>query len=72
MAEKKIAQNQGNSGRINLSGSELNKFKAKVGDTVEVDIAESENIAHAMIKNKDSEEYIIISKTPDQNTEEKQ
>lgn len=70
MAEKKIAQNQGDSGRVNLSGSELNKFGADVGEKVEIDIAESEAIAHAMIDSKDSEAYIIISGPTDQPNKE--
>lgn len=63
MVEKQIAQNQGKSGRINLSGSELDKFDAEVGDAIEVDIAESDAIAQAMIDSKNSESYIIISKS---------
>jgi hypothetical protein len=63
MVKKKIAQNQGQSGRINLSGSELDKFDAEVGDPIEVDVAESDAVAQAMIDSKDSESYIIISKS---------
>lgn len=69
MARKKISQNKGESGRINLSGSELDQFDAEVGDAVSVDIAESEEIAHAMIDSKDTSNYIIITKVEKHPTE---
>jgi hypothetical protein len=63
MAQKKIAQNQGDSGRVNLSGSELEQFGGDIGDNVVVDVAETTAIAKAMIDSKDSSSYIIISKS---------
>lgn len=63
MSRKKIAQNQGDSGRINLSGSELQQFGAEIGEEVDVDVAESTSIAKAMIDSKDSNAFIIVSKT---------
>lgn len=63
MAQKKIAQNQGDSGRVNLSGSELEQFGGDIGDNVVVDVAETTAIAKAMIDSKDSNSYIIISKS---------
>lgn len=62
MTRKRIGQNTGNSGRINLSGPELDQLDADVGDSVNVDIAESKNIAHAMIDNSTHEEFVIVSK----------
>ncbi|RQG90886.1 hypothetical protein EA473_20035 [Natrarchaeobius chitinivorans] len=62
MTRKRIGQNTGNSGRINLSGLELNQFDADVGDPVKVDIAESKSIAHAMVDNSDYGEFVIVSK----------
>lgn len=70
MTQKTIAQNQGDSGRVNLSGSELEQFGAAVGDDVEVDVAESKEIAHAMIDSKDVDSYIIISKQPEDPSQE--
>lgn len=65
MTEKTIGQNTGRSGRVNLSGAELNKFSADVGDSIKVDIAESKNIAHAIIDNSDHGEFVIVSKPTD-------
>jgi hypothetical protein len=69
MVQKTIAQNQGDSGRVNLSGSELDQFGGDIGDEVTVDVADSAAIAKAMIDNKDTNSYIIISK-PVQEPEE--
>ncbi|WP_251328236.1 hypothetical protein [Haloplanus pelagicus] len=41
MTKKTIGQNTGRSGRVNLSGPELEQFSAEVGDSIKVDIAES-------------------------------
>ena len=63
MSRKKIAQNQGDSGRINISGSELQQFGAEIGEEVDVDVAESISVAKAMIDSKESDAFIIVSKT---------
>lgn len=65
MAQKQIGQNTGDSGRVNLSGPELEKFNASVGDRIKVDIAESKDIAQAMIENADCSEFVIVSKPGD-------
>jgi len=65
MTEKTIGQNTGRSGRVNLSGAELNKFSADVGDSIKVDIAESKDIAHAIIDNSDRGEFVIVSNPTD-------
>jgi hypothetical protein len=62
MTRKTIGQNTGRSGRVNLSGPELNKFRADVGDPVKIDIAESKEIARAIIANADHDEFVIVSK----------
>lgn len=62
MSNKQIGKNTGDSGRVNLSGPELEKFKASVGDPIKVDIAESKDIARAMVENADSSEFVIVSK----------
>jgi hypothetical protein len=63
MTQKKIAQNQGDSGRVNLSGSELEQFGGTIGDSIVVDVAETTAIAKAMLDSKDSSSYIIISES---------
>ena len=62
MTQKTIGQNTGQSGRVNLSGPELNKFIADVGDPIKVDVAESKDIAHAIIDNSTHGEFVIVSK----------
>jgi hypothetical protein len=62
MTQKTIGQNTGRSGRVNLSGPELEQFDAEVGDPIKVDIAESKGIAKAIIENSSEEEFVIVSK----------
>lgn len=66
MTQKTIGQNTGQSGRVNLSGPELNKFIADVGDPIKVDVAESKDIAHAIIDNSSHGEFVIVSKPADE------
>jgi hypothetical protein len=63
MTKKTIGQNTGNSGRINLSGPELEQFDASIGDQVKVDVAESKEIAKAIIMNSNYDEFVIVSKS---------
>jgi len=62
MTQKTIGQNTGQSGRVNLSGPELEQFDAEVGDPIKVDIAESKGIAKAIIENSSEDEFVIVSK----------
>ena len=62
MTQKTIGRNTGRSGRVNLSGPELDKFDAKVGDPIKVDIAESKGIAKAIIENSVESEFVIVFK----------
>ncbi|WP_135305491.1 hypothetical protein [Haloarcula amylovorans] len=62
MTQKTIGQNTGQSGRVNLSGPELDQFDAEVGDTIKVDVAESKGIAKAIIENSTESEFVIVSK----------
>ena len=62
MTQKTIGQNTGQSGRVNLSGPELEQFDAGVGDAIKVDIAESKGIAKAIIENSTENEFVIVSK----------
>jgi len=62
MTQKTIGQNTGQSGRVNLSGPELDQFVADVGDPIKVDVAESKGIAKAIIENSSNDEFVIVSK----------
>lgn len=62
MTQKTIGQNTGQSGRVNLSGPELEKFDANIGDSIKIDIAESKGIAKAIIENSSESEFVIVSK----------
>jgi hypothetical protein len=62
MTQKTIGQNTGRSGRVNLSGPELEQFDAEVGDPIKVDVAESKGIAKAIIENSTESEFVIVSK----------
>lgn len=62
MTWKTIGQNSGKSGRVNLSGPELRKFDSEVGDAIKVDVAESKDIATAIIENSSESEFVIVSK----------
>jgi hypothetical protein len=67
MTQKTIGQNTGQSGRVNLSGPELDQFDAEIGDAIKVDVAESKGIAKAIIENSTENEFVIVSK-PDVDT----
>ena len=69
MTHKQIGKNTGYSGRVNLSGHDLDKFDAEVGEQIKVDIAESKEIAHALINNSECGEFIIMSKPDQQETD---
>lgn len=61
MARKQIGRNTGNSGRINLSGSELDKLGAEIGDAIDVEVVDAKTVAHALIDSKDTEEFVIVT-----------
>lgn len=61
MTRKKIGRNTGQSGRINVSGSELDKLGVDIGDAIEVDVVDAKEIAHALIDSKDADEFIIVT-----------
>ena len=63
MSEKTIGRNTGESGRVNISGSELDQLDLTLGSAVDVDIAESKDIARALIDNKDAERFLIVTPT---------
>ena len=61
MVQKKIGRNTGESGRVNVSGSELDQLDLAIGSAVDVDIAESREVAQALIDSKDAERFLIIT-----------
>ena len=61
MSRKSIARNSGDSGQINISGSELETLGAEIGDDVEVNVADSKEVAHALIDSKDEDRFIIVT-----------
>ena len=61
MTRKSIARNSGNSGRVNISGSELEELEAKIGDDVDVDVADTKDVAHAIIDGKDTDRFLIVT-----------
>ncbi len=61
MTRKTIARNAGDSGRVNISGSELEKLEAEIGDDVDVDIAGAKEVAHAIIDSKDTDRFLIVT-----------
>lgn len=61
MTRKQIGRNTGNSGRINVSGSELEELGVEIGDAVDVDVVDATEVAHAIIDSKDSEEFLIVT-----------
>ena len=61
MTRKTIARNSGNSGRVNISGTELERLETEIGDDVEVDIADSKDVAQAIIDSKDENRFLIVT-----------
>ena len=61
MTRKQVGRNAGNSGRINVSGSELDKLGLEIGDAVDVEVADVTAVAHALIDSKDSDEFPIVA-----------
>ena len=63
MVQKQIGHNAGKSGRVNVSGSELNQLGLAIGSPISVDIAESKTVAQALIESKDTERFLIVTAT---------
>jgi ribosomal 50S subunit-recycling heat shock protein len=61
MTRKSIARNAGESGRVNISGSELEKLSMDIGDDVDVDVADTKDVAHALIDSKDKDRFLIVT-----------
>ena len=61
MTRKTIGRNSGNSGRVNISGSELDMLESGIRDDVDVDVADAKDIAHAIIDSKDADRFLIVT-----------
>jgi len=61
MTRKTIARNYPNSGRVDISGSELEELEAEIGDGVDVDVADTKDVAHAIIDSKDTDRFLIVT-----------
>ena len=61
MTRKKIGRNTGQSGRINVSGSELDKLDVELGDEIDVEVVDCKEVARALIDSKDTDEFLIIT-----------
>ena len=59
---KKVAKNNGRSGRVSLSSDELHGLGVDIGDDVRVDVAESQAVANALIESLDADSFLIISR----------
>jgi len=44
MTRKQVGRNTGNSGRINVSGSELEELGIDIGDAVDVDVVDAKEV----------------------------
>ena len=61
MTRKQVGRNTGQSGRINVSGSELDQLGVKIGDAVDVEVVDSKEVARALIDSKDTDEFLIVT-----------
>ena len=61
MTRKKVGRNTGQSGRINVSGSELDKLGVELGDAIDVEVVDSKEVARALIGSKDTDEFLIVT-----------
>ena len=61
MTRKRIGRNTGQSGRINVSGSELDKLDVELGDEIDVEVVDCKEVARALIDSKDTDEFLIVT-----------
>jgi len=61
MARKQVGKDAGNSGRISVSGSELDQPGIEIGDAVAVEVAATERIAYASIDRTEAGEFLIVT-----------
>jgi len=61
MAHKIIARNPGNFGRVNVSASDLEKLEAETSDDIDIDVADTEDVAQTFIDSKDVDRFLITT-----------
>jgi|AntRauTorckE6833_2_1112554.scaffolds.fasta_scaffold80175_2 hypothetical protein len=61
MVQKQIGHNAGRSGRVNVSGGELDQLGLTIGSPISVDVAESKTVAQALIESKDTDRFLIVT-----------
>ena len=61
VTRKKIGRNTGKSGRINLSGSELDKLGLEIGDEIELNVVDDKDVARALIDSKALARFLIVT-----------
>ena len=61
MIRKTLARNAGSSGRVNISGPELEMLEAGISNQVELDIVDAKEISHALIDSKDTDRFLIVT-----------
>ena len=61
MTRKQVGRNTGQSGRINVSGSELDQLGVEIGDAVDVEVVDSKEVARALIDSKETDEFLIVT-----------
>ena len=61
MTRKQVGRNTGQSGRINVSGAELDHLGVEIGDAVDVEVVDSKEVARALIDSKDTDEFLIVT-----------
>lgn len=61
MTRKTIARNSRKSGRVNVSGSELNSPGIGISDEIIVDAVDSKAVAHAPIDTRDADQFLIVT-----------
>lgn len=63
MTSKKVGCNTGQSGRINVSESEMDKLGVEFGDAIDVEVVDSKEVARTPTINKDTAEFLIVTPT---------
>ncbi|WP_418282813.1 hypothetical protein [Halorubrum sp. DTA98] len=61
MTRKHVERNAGNSGRINVSGSELDTLGLEIGDAVDVEVSDPTAVTRARIASTVSDELLIVT-----------
>lgn len=61
MTRKPVGRDTGQSGHINVSGSELDQLDVEIGDDVDIGVVDSREVTRALIDSKDTDEFLIVT-----------